>query len=771
MKKANLDLADTEREMLQQSLENGETVFNKWYEELVPPASLIQRLNPFSGSDGRKQLCVHDVRRQLVQRTSELEACSAKHERYSRAIQSCRDALNNCLEKRLRDMTDLVFKRHIQESFADKKQLLRADFATREQRLSSELCCAYGTAMQALAPENAPKVILAKMMPRYSGTYIFEGQSEVIGETQLICAMYHFKVEKAHFEHAISAGRDLRVALERLMPSDMRFGIKRPDGALQAGCLGKDRGFSVCYSDTGKRLNFIARSRYGEDWLLQLKRDVDAVAWSEQLRMLGVYSSESGQAGIYAWDEHFGRHHDYCAPISLDNHLPDAELFQMHFLPATKQLCFVFRCNTVRIFELVPKCMRPRGFSITPHVKSVVDSGGAALLALYQGCDAATWKMDVFLTADGRKIKTLTLPLAGCLTPPTVDIVCLYGVDFLVAVGSAEAEAQPSGLTTPLDLLSQVLSKFTSQAALSGMNLAPQTTRLTVLGPQVDSDVGPAAEVNQYVSKLLAKLKQETTFLSVAVAHPMWAVDVVAGLTASDVNLTQFVRSLICMVPMQIARAENESFIILKDGLREDVSDFSHVNELAGFISFGLYELILESNENPVVVISSMGKQSTGKSYMLNHLAGSCFDTAGGRCTDGVWMTLREMPDVTYILLDFEGLGSFERSAQEDMLLSVFNAAISHVSLFRTENRLDCDTANIFSRMQQGAKLIQGDKELFNGMFQIVVKDVVSDAKEVAQEFKQKIQTTSSCDSTRAASEFFHFLPWADWSSTGSLSL
>ena len=74
---------------------------------------------------------------------------------------------------------------------------------------------------------------------------------------------------------------------------------------------------------------------------------------------------------------------------------------------------------------------------------------------------------------------------------------------------------------------------------------------------------------------------------------------------------------------MQIARAENESFIILKDGLREDVSDFSHVNELAGFISFGLYKLILESNENPVVVISSMGKQSTGKSYMLNHLAGA----------------------------------------------------------------------------------------------------------------------------------------------------
>lgn len=33
-------------------------------------------------------------------------------------------------------------------------------------------------------------------------------------------------------------------------------------------------------------------------------------------------------------------------------------------------------------------------------------------------------------------------------------------------------------------------------------------------------------------------------------------------------------------------------------------------------------------------------------------------------------MIVREFAGVTYVLLDFEGLGSFERSAQEDMLLS-----------------------------------------------------------------------------------------------------
>ena len=119
-------------------------------------------------------------------------------------------------------------------------------------------------------------------------------------------------------------------------------------------------------------------------------------------------------------------------------------------------------------------------------------------------------------------------------------------------------------------------------------------------------------------------------------------------------------------MPIQIAQAETETFTILTDGMREETGDFNQLRELADFISFGLCEAILEHNENRVVVFSSMGKQSTGKSYVLNHLSGSCFDTLGGRCTDGVWMTVHEFPQVTYVLLDSEGLGSFERSAQDD---------------------------------------------------------------------------------------------------------
>jgi hypothetical protein len=45
-------------------------------------------------------------------------------------------------------------------------------------------------------------------------------------------------------------------------------------------------------------------------------------------------------------------------------------------------------------------------------------------------------------------------------------------------------------------------------------------------------------------------------------------------------------------------------------------------------------------------------------------------------------MTVCPTSSCLYVLLDFEGLGSFERSEQEDMLLSLLNAAVSNITIF-----------------------------------------------------------------------------------------
>ena len=92
-------------------------------------------------------------------------------------------------------------------------------------------------------------------------------------------------------------------------------------------------------------------------------------------------------------------------------------------------------------------------------------------------------------------------------------------------------------------------------------------------------------------------------------------------------------------------------------------------------IRFGAYDGLIKSWEGKIKIVTSMGKQSTGKSYMLNHLFGTKFDISGGRCTDGAWLSARILHDTLFILCDFEGLGSFERTPQEDMLLATFNSA------------------------------------------------------------------------------------------------
>ncbi|KAG0585018.1 hypothetical protein KC19_3G251200, partial [Ceratodon purpureus] len=211
-----------------------------------------------------------------------------------------------------------------------------------------------------------------------------------------------------------------------------------------------------------------------------------------------------------------------------------------------------------------------------------------------------------------------------------------------------------------------------------------------------------------------------------------------------DANMTMgsWLQKLVCLVPIQIARAENNALKPLMDGLQIP----PHLNyvdalALADIVRFGFYESVLDGWTGDIKVISSMGKQSSGKSYLLNHLSGSLLDVAGGRCTDGVWMTMRPTEECLYILLDFEGLGSFERSEQEDMLLSIFNAAVSNVTIFNKKDfHLDKETEAIFERFQSGVSLVKEDKKLFQGLFYMGIKDVdSSDVEDLKVEFQEKI--------------------------------
>ncbi|KAL5513533.1 hypothetical protein ACEPAH_3932 [Sanghuangporus vaninii] len=210
----------------------------------------------------------------------------------------------------------------------------------------------------------------------------------------------------------------------------------------------------------------------------------------------------------------------------------------------------------------------------------------------------------------------------------------------------------------------------------------------------------------------------------------------------------EWVVDIFCLIPIHIAIARDNRFIPLKDGVWAPEVEKSllgaDVGRVADSLSFGWYESIFQSymSTKNVKVVSSMGEQSVGKSFALNHLADTSFAGSAMRTTEGVWMAVTPTETDLIVALDFEGVHSIERSAQEDTLLVLFNAAISNLVLFRNNFALSRDITNLFQSFQSSSTVLdpEANRSLFQSTLVIIIKDVVdSDRIEIAKEFKLKL--------------------------------
>ncbi|THH11647.1 hypothetical protein EW145_g510 [Phellinidium pouzarii] len=247
---------------------------------------------------------------------------------------------------------------------------------------------------------------------------------------------------------------------------------------------------------------------------------------------------------------------------------------------------------------------------------------------------------------------------------------------------------------------------------------------------------------------------------------------VISGLRAekswanvSSYKVGEWMVDIFCLIPIHIAIALDNRFIPLKDGVWAPDSEKAllgaDVGQIADSLSFGWYESNFHSYlpTKPVEVVSSMGEQSVGKSFALNHLADTSFAGSAMRTTEGVWMSVTPTDKAVIVVLDFEGyskitvewmyliriLGvhSIERSAQEDNLLVLFNAAISNLVLFRNNFTLSKDITDLFQSFQASASVLdpEANPTLFQSTQVIIIKDVVdSDRDEVTKEFQFKLQ-------------------------------
>ena len=208
---------------------------------------------------------------------------------------------------------------------------------------------------------------------------------------------------------------------------------------------------------------------------------------------------------------------------------------------------------------------------------------------------------------------------------------------------------------------------------------------------------------------------------------------------AFERTMRDLIEIIVAMTPLQIARCQSNSFLVLSKG-EAIPTNVRNGFQMKDKIYFGLVEAMIRNWRGPIRVVSTMGKQTTGKSYLLNHLFGSSFDISGARCTDGCWMAVVCKKECLYILLDFEGLGSFERTDQDDMLLSIFNSALSNVTLFKSEKVFDRATDRLFCKFNAGSKQLDGLPNSFTGKFVMIINDVPdNDEADVFSEFKEKL--------------------------------
>ncbi|KAG1797012.1 uncharacterized protein HD556DRAFT_1233716, partial [Suillus plorans] len=195
----------------------------------------------------------------------------------------------------------------------------------------------------------------------------------------------------------------------------------------------------------------------------------------------------------------------------------------------------------------------------------------------------------------------------------------------------------------------------------------------------------------------------------------------------------------------------------LKDGVYSTELEKSllgaDVNRIVNHLSFGWYESLFQSYmaKKLVKVVSSMGEQSMGKSFSLNHLVDTLFAGSAMCMTEGVWMSVTPTKDALIVALDFEGVHSIERSAQEDTLLMLFNTAISNLVLFRNNFALSRDITGLFQSFQSSSTVLDpaSNPSLFQSTLVIIIKilshllkfDVVDlDKAEITREFALKFQ-------------------------------
>ncbi|XP_052035075.1 guanylate-binding protein 5-like isoform X6 [Apodemus sylvaticus] len=123
---------------------------------------------------------------------------------------------------------------------------------------------------------------------------------------------------------------------------------------------------------------------------------------------------------------------------------------------------------------------------------------------------------------------------------------------------------------------------------------------------------------------------------------------------------------------------------------------------------------ILSAITQPVVVVAIVGLYRTGKSYLMNKLAGKERGFSIGSTvqshTKGIWMWCvphPQKPDHTLVLLDTEGLGDVEKVDEEnDTQIFALAILLSSTFVYNTMNKIDQEAIDLLHNVTELTHLL-----------------------------------------------------------------
>lgn len=190
-------------------------------------------------------------------------------------------------------------------------------------------------------------------------------------------------------------------------------------------------------------------------------------------------------------------------------------------------------------------------------------------------------------------------------------------------------------------------------------------------------------------------------------------------------------------IPIQICTIQEGNLEPLCGGKREHLKldKALSIAQRSRMLTFGVIEDFMlkgKDQQKRVIVVSVMGAQSTGKSYLMNRLFGTRFTVASSRTTDGLWISLIETKNINFLLMDCEGLFSADRSPKEEEKLIRVLASLSDYTIMNQNMGMNSRSLN--ELMHNIATSAYGSEKdvlnLYKGELFVVVRDVPSNESE-----------------------------------------